>query len=197
MSRADVSGWLLVVSFALWIPAAALPSRVWAAPLEERLALIARRQRTWQAVNVSIGGAAVALVLGFAALADPLERAGGGVLVPLALAALLLGAALWLASIAFRVTAMTAASRAEPPTGFEAVSAWAGGLFLAWTVLGNAAMVGFGAAIVDSAYPARWCGWAAIALGSAMLVQLLVTGDALPALYHVAPVLVGIALLVD
>jgi hypothetical protein len=197
MTRADVSGWLLLASFALWVPAAALPSRVWAAPLRERLALIARRRRRWQAVNLSVGGAAVALVLGFAALAEPLERAGGGVLVPLSLAALLLGAALWLASIAFRVTAMTAASRAEPPPGFEAVSAWAGGLFLAWTALGNAAVVGFGAAVVDSAYPATWCGWAAIALGSAILVQLLVTGDALPAVYHVAPALVGIALLVD
>jgi hypothetical protein len=197
MTRADVSGWLLVASLALWVPAAALPSRVWAAPLGERLGLIARRPRRWQAVNLSAGGAAVALVLGFAALADPLERAGGGVLVPLSLAALLLGAALWLASIAFRMTAMTAASRAESPPGFEAVSAWAGGLFLAWTVLGNAAVVGFGAAVVDSAYPATWCGWAAIALGSAILVQLLVTGDALPALYHVAPALVGIALVVD
>ena len=64
-------------------------------------------------------------------------------------------------------------------------------------MLGNASVVGFGAAVVDSAYPATWCGWAAVALGSAMLVQLLVTGDALPALYHLAPALVGIVLLLD
>jgi hypothetical protein len=46
-------------------------------------------------------------------------------------------------------------------------------------------------------HPATWCGWAAIALGSAILVQLLVTGDALPALYHVARALVSIAHLLD
>jgi hypothetical protein len=197
MTRSDVAAWLLIASFAFWVPAAALPARVWTAPLEERLALIAKRRRTWQAVNVSFGLAAVLLVLGFAALAEPLEQAGAGVLVPLSLAALLLGAAVWLASLAFRVTAMTAASGAEPAAGFAAVSAWAGGLFLAWTALANAAVVGFGVAIVDGGYPAAWCGWAAIVLGGLQLVQLLATGDALPALYHVAPALIGVALLLD
>jgi hypothetical protein len=197
MTRSDVSGSLLIASFVLWLPAAALPSRVWTAPLRERLGLIAQQRRRWQTVNISIGGAAVLLVLGFAALAEPLERMGGGVLVPVSLAALVLGAALWLASIAFRVTAMAAASSEEPVVGLEAVSAWAGGLFLAWTALGNAAVVGFGAAVADSGYPAAWSGWAAIVLASLMLVQLLITGDALPALYHIGPSLIGIALILD
>jgi hypothetical protein len=197
MTRSDVAGWLLVASFAFWFPAAALPSRVWTAPLRERLALIARQRRRWQVVNLSIGAAAVLLVLGFAVLVEPLERAGGGVLVSLSFAALVLGAALWLVSLTFRVTAMAVASGSDPAAGFEAVSAWAGGLFLAWTALGNAAVVGFGAAVVHSGYPAAWSGWAAIALGLVMLAQLLVTGDALPALYHVAPALIGVALIVD
>ena len=64
-------------------------------------------------------------------------------------------------------------------------------------LLGNTAPVGFGAAVVQSGYPASWCGWAAIALASLMLAQLLVSGDALPGLYHVAPALIGIALLLD
>jgi hypothetical protein len=34
-------------------------------------------------------------------------------------------------------------------------------------------------------------------LAALMLVQLLVTGDALPALYHVGPALVGVAALLD
>jgi hypothetical protein len=100
MTRPEVAGWLLVASFLPWLPAAVLPSRVWTAPLGERLALIARRRRAWRAVNLSIGGAAVPLVLGFAALKEPLERAGGGVLVPLSVATMLLGASLWLACVA-------------------------------------------------------------------------------------------------
>jgi hypothetical protein len=197
MTRAEVAGWLLVGSFVLWLPAAALPSRVWTAPVRERLALIAQRRRTWQLVNLSIAGAAVLLVLGFAALVEPLERAGAGVLVSLSFAALLLGATLWLASLAFRVTVMGTASGADPPGGLEPLSAWAGGLFLAWTALGNAAVIGFGAVVVHSGYPATWCGWAAIALGSLVLAQLLITGDSLPALYHIGPALIGVALLVD
>ena len=58
-------------------------------------------------------------------------------------------------------------------------------------------MLGFGVAIVRSAYPATWCGWAAIVLGALILVQLLATGDALTAAYHVAPALIGVALLLD
>jgi hypothetical protein len=197
MTRSDVAGWLLVASFVLWLPAVALPARIWTAPAPERLALIAQRRRSWQLVNLSIAAAAVLLVLGFAALAEPLQRAGGGVLVPLSLSTLLLAAPLWLASLAFRVTTTTAAAGTEPPPGFAALSAWAGGLFLAWTALGNAAVLGFGAAIVHGAYPAAWTGWVAIVLAALMLAQLLATGDALPALYHVAPAFVGIALLVD
>lgn len=197
MTRTDAAGWLLVASFALWLPAAALPARLWTAPLRERLALIAEQRRRWQAVNVSVGVAAVLLVLGFAAAAEPLDRAGGGVLVALSQDALLLGAALWLASLTFRVTAMASASDTAPGAGFEAVSAWAGGLFLAWSALANAAVVGFGVAIVRSGYPAPWAGWAAVALGALLLVQLLATGDALPALYHIAPALIGLALLLD
>jgi hypothetical protein len=144
-----------------------------------------------------MAGAAVLLVLGFAALAEPLDEAGAGVLVPFSLAALILGAALWLASPVFRITAMATASGAEPPHGFEVVSAWAGGLFLAWSVLGNAAAIGFGGAVVQTGYPAAWSGWAALVVGALMLAQVLATGDALPALYHVGPALIGVALLLD
>ena len=164
--------------------------------MDEELVFIAQRRRTWQVVNVCIAGAAVLLVLGFAALVEPLEQAGGGVLVPLSFAVLLLGAALWLVSLIFRVTASVAAGTAPPP-GFEAVSAWAGGLFLAWTALGNAAVLGFGMAILRSGYPATWAGWAAVALGTLMLVQLVVTGDAIPGLYHLAPAVIGVTLLLD
>lgn len=197
MTRSDLAGWLLLGSFVLWLPAAALPSRVWTASLPERLELIAPRRRRWQAINLSIAGAAVLLVLGFAALVEPLERAGGGVLVPLSLGVLLMAAPLWLASLTFRVTTLTAASGTEPPAGFAALSAWASGLFLAWTALANAAVLGFGVAVVHSGYPATWSGWLAIVLAALMLAQLTATGDALPAAYHVGPALIGIALLLD
>ena len=197
MTRSDVAGWLLLGSFVLWLPVAAMPARIWTAPLPVRLALIAPRRGRWQAVNLSIAAAAVLLVLGFGALAEPLEQAGAGVLVPLSSSALLVGAPLWLASLTFRVTAMTAVSEAEPPTNFAALSAWAGGLFLAWSVLANAAVLGIGVAVVESGYPAAWSGWVAIVIAGLMLAQLTATRDALPALYHVAPALIGIALLLD
>jgi hypothetical protein len=44
MTRSDAAGVLLIGSFALWLPLGALPSlyRIWPAPLDEKLALIAR-----------------------------------------------------------------------------------------------------------------------------------------------------------
>ena len=197
MTRSDVAGWLLVGSFAFWLPAGALPSRVWTAPIPERLALIARRPRRWQLVNLSIAAAAVLLALGFVAVASPLEQSGAGVDVALSLAVLLLGVSLWLISLAFRITVTTSASSGGLPAGFAAVSAWAGALFLGWTILGNAAIAGFGAAVVQSGYPATWCGWVVIVLVALIVVQLVVTGDSLPVLYHVGPLVLGVTLLVD
>jgi hypothetical protein len=142
MTQSELAGWLPLASFALWWPVGAVPSlyRVWPAPLDEKLALIGGQRRAWQALNLFIAAAAVLLVLGFAALTDTLEQAGGGVLVRLSFATLLLGAGLWLASLVFRMTALTAAAGATPTAGFRAVPTWAGGLFLAWTALGNAAV---------------------------------------------------------
>jgi hypothetical protein len=79
MTRSELAGWLLLASFALWWPVGAVPSlyRVWPAPLDEKLALIGGRRRTWQALNLFMAAAAVLLVLGFAALTEPLEQAGG------------------------------------------------------------------------------------------------------------------------
>ena len=83
-----------MASFVFWFPAALLPSRIWPRR-PERLAVIAQRRGTWQVLDISLGGAAPLLVLGFAALAEPLERAGGSVLVSLSLTALLVSVPLW------------------------------------------------------------------------------------------------------
>jgi hypothetical protein len=185
MTRVDLSGWLLVASFVLWFPAAALPARIWTAPHPERLTLIGERRRRWQVVNLSIAGAAVLLVLGFVALAEPLRREGAATLSDLSLALLLLGAPLWLASLVHRMVV----------AGDGA--AWAGGLFLAWSVIANVAIIGLGAALVRSGHAGTWSGWTAVVLGALVLVQLLVTGDALPASYHVGPAAMGVAVLLS
>lgn len=185
LTRADLSGGLLVASLVLWFPAAVLPARIWTAPYPERLALIGRQRRRWQVVNLAIAAAAVSLVLGFAGLVDPLRRGGAGTLADLSLALLLLGAPLWLASLVHRMV------------GKDECAAWAGGLFVAWSVIANVAVVGFGTALVRSDLSGAWSGWLAMALGALLLVQLLLTGDALPAVYHLGPAVMGIALLLN
>lgn len=183
MTRADLAGWLLVASFVLWLPAAALPARIWTARQAERIALIARQRRRWQLVNLAIATAAVLLVLGFAALVEPLRREGAATLADLSLALLLLGAPLWLASLVHRIVVAADGS------------AWAGGLFLAWSVIANVAVIGFGAAYLSSDLTGAWSGWVAIASAALILVQLVLTGDALPAMYHLGPTVIGVALL--
>ena len=183
MTRTDLSGWLLIASFVLWFPAAVLPARIWTAPHAERLTLIDEQRRRWQIVNLAIAAAAVVLVLGFVALAEPLRREGAPTLTDLSLALLLLGAPLWLASLVHRIVVARDGA------------AWAGALFLAWSVNANAAIVGFGAALVRSDLSGGWAGWTGIVLAALMLVELLVTGDALPALYHVGPAVIGVAVL--
>lgn len=185
VTRIDLSGWLLISSFVLWFPAAVLPARIWTAPHAERLTLIHEQRRRWQIVNLAIAAAAVLLVLGFAALAEPLRREGAPTLTDLSLALLLLGAPLWLASLVHRIVV--------EPEG----AAWAGGLFLAWSVIANVAIIGLGAALVRSDLAGAWAGWIGIVLGALMLFQLLVTRDALPALYHVGPAVMGAVVLLS
>jgi len=183
MTRSQLSGWLLVASFALWFPAATLPARIWTAPVAERISLIAQRRRRWQLVNLAIAAATVLLVLGLVALVEPLRRGGAATLADLSLALMLLAAPLWLASLVHRIVVA------------EDGSAWAGGLFLAWSVIANAAVIGFATAFVRSDLTGGWSGWVAIVLASLILVQLIITGDALPAAYHLGPTVIGIALL--
>lgn len=197
MSTPDVAGTLLVASFAVFAVGAAPPSLVpvWRAPAPEKPALIAARRQTWLAANALMFAATILLVLGLDALTEPLLASGGGVLTTMSFITMLLGAALWLASLVFRLTTM--ARTAEPAPGYEHASAWAGGLFIAWTVLANVANTGFGAAVVRADYPSAWIGWAAIAISALILVQLVVTRDGIPALYHVAPAIIGIGVLLD
>lgn len=183
MTRVELAGCFLVASFVLWFPAAVLPARIWAAPHAERLSLIAQQRRRWQLVNLAIATATVLLVLGFVALAEPLRREGSATLADLSLALLLLGAPLWLASLVHRIVVAADGS------------AWAGGLFLAWSVTANVAVIGFGAAFLRSDLANGWSGWVAIVLAALILVQLVLTGDALPALYHLGPTAIGVALL--
>ena len=136
-------------------------------------------------MNLSIAAAAVLLVLGFVALAEPLRREGSATLADLSLVLLLLGAPLWLACLVHRIVVT------------EDGVAWAGGLFLAWSAMANVAIVGFGAAVIRSDVSTAWSGWVAIAVAALSLVQLLATGDALPALYHVGPAVIGAAVLIS
>lgn len=103
----------------------------------------------------------------------------------LSLALLLVAAPLWLASLVHRMVVA------------QEAAAWAGGLFLAWSVLANIALVGFGAALLRSELAPSWAAWTQIALAALVLLQLVVTRDALPALYHVGPAVVGVAMLLS
>ena len=77
MTRSDLPGWVLLGSFVLWLPVAALPSRVWTTSLLERLALTAQRQ----AAIARMGNALAADA------ASPLRGRWGGVAPDLAVTA--------------------------------------------------------------------------------------------------------------
>jgi hypothetical protein len=53
-----------------------------------------------------------------------------------------------------------------------------------------------GVAVCRSVLDGSWSGWVAIARAALVLVQLSLTGDALPAAYHLGPAVVGISLLI-
>jgi hypothetical protein len=123
-------------------------------------------------------------VLGFTALESMLSAAGTSILARLALVTMLLSAAVLLA--------------AEMTWLHNRV--WVYPQVVLYVVLAFLAQAAFGVALAQSGLVAAWVGWATVAWNLACLVVLAVASPRnmyFPALHHLAPLVIGIALLVS
>lgn len=175
--------------------------RVWTAPREEHLAIVAARRRSWMLANAGFVVATILTAGGLAVLSAALDvgDGAGAALVAIAVAYAVAGVA-WCAVVAIRdrttplLADLVAAGSPTEPT--EAVlGAMIGGLFrmFAWTTA--IVLVALGLVLAVGGGVAAPVAWVSVIVGVVAVGALVRHGDLIPAVLYLPTLLLGIALL--
>lgn len=177
-SEQVVTGWLLILSAQIFLVAGTLymGRAIWKWPAGQTY-----RYLLWERSFVI--AALLTAVLGLSLLERMLEAAGDQIMAPTGMVILLIGAGVVIFAETFFI------SRQE----------WIYAPVVAYVVLAFLAQAAFGAALLRTGLLPGWVGWAAILwnLGWLVVLPLARPKDMYyPWLHYVAPLLIGIALLV-
>jgi len=197
------AGLLLVAGAVAGLWAAATPSltRVWSAPLPDKLLMIADRRGAWWRANVLFLVAIMATAGGLATLAA-LIREGGSYGPAFAGLGLTLAATpLWAVDLAFRVTVTTSVAEAVKggaavPTWYPSAAKWSWSLLIIYSLCASAALVGFGLGIVRSGILPEWSGWIAMAGVGVLIFGTIARKDTIPVVVQLLTLLFGVLLLI-
>jgi hypothetical protein len=201
-----LTGALLMLAFISFAIGATLPvvgekgnTRIFTLPVREHLLAVADNAIVWRWANIFMGASAVVLLAGLTMLTTLLEGANERVLSRLGLVGFLLSAVLWVIFSVFRgvVTIRAAAEMASTdavPPYYEPLAHWAFALFYVYATIGFLALGIYGASLLQAGLVPGWAGWATLIFSLAILIQLLITGDTLPAFHYFPPLLIGIIL---
>jgi hypothetical protein len=204
-----LTGAALIASFISFAIGGILPivgergsARIFNMPVCEHLQAVAVNVLVWRWANVCMGAAAVILLAGLSMLTTLLEVAGERIYSRLGLVGWLVATVLWVIFSVFRgvVTVKAAQETSAPgatgavPAYYEPLAQWGFGLFYVSAVIGFLAQAAYGASLLQVALVPAWAAWATLLFSLALLIQLLVMGDTLPAFHYLPPVLIGILL---
>jgi hypothetical protein len=179
LSEHVVAGWLLILSFVVFLPAGLLYT--------------GRAMLKWPAAQsmsyfywerALVMGAIVVATLGFVVLERMLEADGDRILAPIGMALFLMAAIIVLAAESFALK--------QQEYSYAPIA-----VFVVLAFLGQAA---FGLSILRTGLLPGWVGWATVIWNLAFLVILPIFQPQdiyYPVLYYVAPLVIGITLLVS
>ena len=209
ISEGRIAGMLLVAGAVIFFASVSIPLlsglgvRVWNAPLPEHLERIASNRSAWLWTNRGIVAGVLLTAVGLGGLTALLREAGDGLLGQTGLLFFALGVTFWIIELAFRLSvtvwaAETAASSGAPPAFFEPLQHWMGTLFFLYMALAYLGTAVYGGALLQTAMLPAWVGW--VTLGAGLFGALsfatgLPTIFTIPAGVHLAPLVIGIALL--
>lgn len=171
------------------------------ARLREHLLAVADNATIWRWANGFMGAAAVVLLGGLCLLTTLLEAADERLASRLGLVGWLVSAVLWVIFSVFRGTVTVHAAQelsttGAAPAGYESFARWGFRVFYVSAAIGFLALASYGGALLQTELVPAWAGWAAILFSLALLVQLFITGDTLPAFHYVPPLMIGVLLLI-
>ena len=198
-------GGLLTGGFVVFLVGAALWKLDYQRPLSESLLAIAQSLRRWRWIHIWMIGGVATTIAGLGVLAGLLADSGEIIYGTVGFVIFAMGGIVWLVAVAWRLTALVQASQETEQTGtvpreIQGWSEWFGVLhsihllsaYVSWTFLGSA--------VVSSGVVPQGLGWLGVGLGVAGAVgyTALKGGPfAPPALAHLYPFILGIALLVE
>ncbi|HEU5439092.1 MAG TPA: hypothetical protein VFU88_07360 [Ktedonobacterales bacterium] len=171
-------------------------------PPHEWLRLVHDHPRPWRWATLSFLGAILVTLFGLVLLAGLLRDARDPGFSAVGLAAFAVGAVLWVIHLAARLTIDPWAGKELLATGaipqaYAPISRWNGSLFSIFSILAFGGMLLFGAAILATPLLPAWLGWATVIYSLAGLALHTITGDSLPAMHHVMPLVIGLVLLLS
>lgn len=169
-------------------------------PPHEWLRLVHQHPRPWHWATLSFLGAILVTLFGLVLLAGLLRDAGDEGFSAVGLAAFAAGAVLWVIHLAARLTIDPWAGKELAATGaipqaFTPFSRWNGAVFTIFSFLAFGGMLLFGVAILVTPLLPAWLGWATIVYCLGGLALHTITGDSLPIMHHVMPLVIGLVLL--
>ncbi len=203
-----LTGFLLILAFISFAIGGTLPvvgkkgnMRVFTLPVREHLLTVADNAIVWRWANIFMGTAAVVLLAGLSMLTTILEGANEHAFSRLGLVGFLLSAVLWVIFSAFRAAVTVSAAEEMTTTGavpiyYEPLAQWGYALFYVYAVVGFLALAAYGVSLLQVGLLPVWTGWATLVFSIAMLIQLLIRGDTLPAFHYLPPLLIGIFLII-
>lgn len=171
----------------------------WKLSLDEKLDHIAQQPDYFTRMGVVWLPILTLAVAGMTAFTYQLASEGAGTLAYAALGAFLVGSFSWLAGVLIQTTSMRRAAEVRSETGSTPDWLQAGWTMAWWSELtyvaaANLAFIAWGAAILDTGFPADWMGWTAIILGVVALLMVLFAKEAFPQLGVTVPIVLGVAL---
>jgi len=175
--------------------------RVWMAPRQEHLALVAAHRRGWTMLNAGFALATIVTAGGLIILADDVGRDDGMKAILFGVAvAYLVGGVLWCAVVAVRsrttptLAALVAAGMPTEPAE-TLLGAAMGGSFAIFCLTTCGSLIALGIALALGDVIATPIAWSVAIVGAFCTVWFLRAGDLIPAVLYVPTLVVGVAIL--
>jgi hypothetical protein len=168
----------------------------WESPLDVKLDHVGQHSHAWRLMTLPWFPILAVTTAGLAGLSFLLADVAAWT----AFGLFILAAEAWLIVMSLQNGTTMVAAQRRAQTGDTpdwAVAVWQAGFVLeqVWIVLANLAAVGYGMAVLRTDMLPGWSGWAAIVVGLAIPILVLVTRDGFPGLALPAYLTLGVALL--
>lgn len=203
-SEARSCGWLLCAGLVVFLVGAVVwrPALFQAPLLSDQLKNVAAHRVAWLWIHAWLAAGVVVTTAALSVWVELQRQAGERLATPIAFTIYLVGAVLWLAAMAMRITVQEWAARQAVegvvPDIYPSIHRLGGLLYAVHMVLSYAAFVALGAGVLRSGIIGRGLGWGGVVGGGGFFVGFLALGGgpfAPPFLAHVYTFALGVALL--